>query len=923
MPGFVKTAKDEELWSKAKEIATQKFGNAKSDSFYAYANTVFHRMKGLDESTPGFINNLDEDKQYETIKKYVLEHPVYNQFLEEEKYSMIEDAFAKYNGHKKEGGTQELLEYISSFGAAGGWGGLGGGLGMGGGYPFSGLGGGYGGGFGMGGLGGGARTEAPKGPYVYGAAGTDQGVDPAFRSDGHPAVVVIPDKKSNYKPWEKTLDAFGNDVADVKRAQTVSAHDNEWDGPVGDVVSALEDMGIDAEQLQHMTQEQMEDLIVKAYKREAAQQQQVQAKQQVSQINSVQNKIQEAFSFDEMKEKFEREGKTQKGRDFLSNSLQQKQATEREEGSRRYKLDHYDIERMMLKRGYTYDSHRKDWVRRKQKIKGSGDEEEYVAPDFGKTAIDAQTTRPAGNQNITTIGTVGTTTQPIPRPEGEPIVAPIKPVEPVVAPVKPKEDLDKLHDHSVKHKIKAMEARFIMGMGHREPIATEYKEDEKTKEKVPVIPDDVVIKQLETLKYTWNPDKLLWLNEHMTLPHTFFDNHENQKTLVARSFLAALGKVNKIHINQTGTPSSKVESLDKEMEAENYKWNAETHHWTFVEPEKLNEADEKNQEEQPPEPQGTIDYNKVSALMYQGRYLLRAFQVNQINQTALNDRDVPLEEYNAGDPTVVKKGKQVQDNIVKNKLQEAGFVPHGLTWVDANKQNRFPDCVEKLGDNEQSFIARGTVAAITNNDTWIAITVNGLDKPTVQAEGQVTPEHVEEETRVLKLEWDDKNKVFVKKTQPKNPAQVAQQAKKESEADLVGLTPERQAFLDRYRQANWNYMSYEDREKYKEYSAERGAMRELGIDPKSWPSGNDDNSASLRKKYIRKYSQNYKFVTDPKTGTHSWVRRDNPVTRAVDMVGLKAAIGTAARSILGTTKGAVAAGGAISKALKSANSWTV
>jgi len=45
MPGFVKTPADEKKWSKAKSLADKKLKKG-SRSFYAYANAIFHRMKG-------------------------------------------------------------------------------------------------------------------------------------------------------------------------------------------------------------------------------------------------------------------------------------------------------------------------------------------------------------------------------------------------------------------------------------------------------------------------------------------------------------------------------------------------------------------------------------------------------------------------------------------------------------------------------------------------------------------------------------------------------------------------------------------------------------------------------------------------------------------------------------------------------------
>lgn len=64
MPGFVKTQKDEDIWKKAKKQAKKK--GLKGDSFYAYANTVFHRMKGIEENKEVFDHEEDSLAGFKT-----------------------------------------------------------------------------------------------------------------------------------------------------------------------------------------------------------------------------------------------------------------------------------------------------------------------------------------------------------------------------------------------------------------------------------------------------------------------------------------------------------------------------------------------------------------------------------------------------------------------------------------------------------------------------------------------------------------------------------------------------------------------------------------------------------------------------------------------------------------------------------------
>lgn len=50
MPGFVKTQRDEEVWQKAKDIAKKadlkpKKGRTKTQTFWAFTNSLFHKMK--------------------------------------------------------------------------------------------------------------------------------------------------------------------------------------------------------------------------------------------------------------------------------------------------------------------------------------------------------------------------------------------------------------------------------------------------------------------------------------------------------------------------------------------------------------------------------------------------------------------------------------------------------------------------------------------------------------------------------------------------------------------------------------------------------------------------------------------------------------------------------------------------------------
>lgn len=62
MPGFVKTQKDEKKWNFAKKQSKSK--GLKGRNFYAYANSIFHKMK----------NENNNSADYESFKKWLKNH---------------------------------------------------------------------------------------------------------------------------------------------------------------------------------------------------------------------------------------------------------------------------------------------------------------------------------------------------------------------------------------------------------------------------------------------------------------------------------------------------------------------------------------------------------------------------------------------------------------------------------------------------------------------------------------------------------------------------------------------------------------------------------------------------------------------------------------------------------------------------------
>ncbi len=874
MPAFVKTAKDEEIWSKAKEIASQKFGDAKTDSFYAYANTVFHRMKGLDESSEvpkPFINSIEEEDRYKKIKNFVFDHPVYAELKEDEKYDMVENVHTAYSLQESPG---ELLEFVSSFMPSGGIGSTGGSYG---GIPggFNGL--------------GGYRDEKPKGPYVYGIKNND-GMEP-LSIDRDPAIVVVPPKKSNYRPWETEMDPNGNTKTDVERAQHINAEDEEWNGPLGDVLTKLEDMGIDIETLGHMTQEEIEDLLLKAVKKDTSLTQTQQAQQSVGQTKNIKEKIMEAFSFGEFMEKLDREGRIQKGREFLASKLQKKDATEKENNSRRYKYDQYDIERMLSQAGYSYNYERKEWMKKEPRQVAQQPEAPVVAvePSERPEAVPSEYTGP----------------QMVTAPVAAPVVS--KPVDVPVVPKKENPDLMK--DPNIRHMMKILQARFILAMAHNNKESSEYVEDEKTKEKKPVIKDEDIVNKIELLKYTWNPDKLIWLDSNMSLPHIIFNNNESQKTLIGRAFLAALGNLNKIHINSSGKASSNVDTIISDMKSQNYNWNEEIRRWKYEEPEdaktKLNEAAVNG-------PQ--IPYNVEESVEMCGRYLLRASQIKNLRGASLPADVARLQkELDDFDPTNIPS---MAWHLVEQKLGQDGFILTGnefKKWTDSNTKH-FPDCVESMGDDEPSFLGRGALGAKNEAKAavYIMIQIIGKGSKNVKGAPAKRPEWIKQELTRQKMQFNEDIGGWV--------SEDASKDKTDSEINAPykhasGLTKEKQKFIDQFRNANWDYMSWADRDKYKEYTGETLAAKELGIQPENWPQGNDPMSSFKRSRYMRKFSQNYKFSVDPKSGEKTWVRRNNPVMRSLDKTGLKAAMGSIGRKLASTAKAATWAGGGLASIL--------
>lgn len=907
MPGFIRDKADEATWERAKDAAAAAARKGGIRNPWGLANHIYQKMKGLKEEqsvtpdeTKGLINNLLEDECWKDIKHYVFNHPVYSQLSEEDRYYAVEEAFKSYLEKNNDLTPEKLFEFVNQYMHGGSISGsmAGGGVG-------------------------GWRDEKPNGPIVYGMP--DNEMKPMGGQNGDPAIVVIPEPKSNYKPWETELDADGDVVSDIERNK-VMAQDKEnsasWDGPLGEIARYLEDEGVNLEDLDDMTQEEIEDLLIRIIKKDGANSQDAEVKQAVANLKETKWKIQEAFVWELEEDRVG--GKIRKAREILANKHQVKKATERDE-HRRYTLDKTSVQRLMTKYGYVFSWEKSEWVKKVKKVKK-------------KTADDssAPVVSEPEKQN-SEVSAEETPEDAVQKPDVQP-----KAPESQEDDEEQEVDENPLHDSSIRSQMKVLQARFILGIAHDDKVATSFVKNEEDK-MVAEIPDDQVLAKFELLGYIWNPDTLIWNGPNVALPDAVFAKGEGQKSIFARSFLAAIERYSSIKVNEQGTASVDAETVIQQMQSEGFVFNTETNTWTWVEPkedeeiekieeslkheatpglvpedeveeeenEELNEQDDEQEEIQ-------LGYDPKEAKEYQARFLLRAMQLFAFKAYAASNQGSPdLEKKwanisDAKNPVAFasqnKAGNPRMDyGTVIRELKKRGFKivrKGGELWVDNG--GTFPKQLDRLGENEKTVQARAILAVVTKDPSYIRFDDSAAKKgKTFEPAFPVDEVESEIQSQGVNFVWDSQYGWI--ESDKKDPE------KKKLSDDQRIYERKRAQFMQQYGEANWDHMSREQKNMFKEYSAYELMLKEFGMKPKDFPSNDSGARASL----LNKFAQTHKFTVDPKNrSAKGWLRREHPVMRSLDKVGLKAAVGSVARRVGQAAKGLTKAGGMMATFLK-------
>lgn len=952
---WIKNGYQAKVWERAKDLAAQRVGQINHPLKWRYAHGIFNKLmasKGqltedvieIDENTDGdgLVNSMFENVVWSKIHDYVSNHPVYKTLPEEELYEDIEGAYGTYFAlhNEKTHNDRALLEFVNSYMMAGGTGFYTSGLGI-----------------------GGTRMERPKGPYIFGVPGTDQGsngqIDP-YGNHHNPEKniqVVIPDKKSNYKPWETELDTFGNVKSDVERAQHQTDFNTEWNGPMGDLFRHLEELGYDINELNDLTSEEFEDLVIRELKKEAKSKETADMATISQAIQSPKDKMTEIFGYGDVEELDEarKKGSVGQGRDILFHKYNKKEALEK--NGRAYVINRFDILKMLSRLGWRYTSG--GWIRKPKKSKFTATEP-VIEPEKSETPKQ----QPSDYKPVET------------KPSS--FLAPSEDKAEHKTPshendiTEPKEDdteVNPLLDPSVRSKMKEMQARFILAAAHEDKKSSEFVQDEKTEEWKPVIPKEEILAKIQMLKYVWNGDKMLWLNDQMSLPKSMYDMGENAQSVISRSYLAAAkNRFNKIAVGASGKPVISANDANQQMDSQPFDWDSETNKWKW-EPEEekekvlgevlqsLNESvlfeAAVDDEDEP-----ALGYDIESIKENQARMIYKLILIGKYAQLAGQKKsfqDLVNSGLVVGEPTNLSRGtnarnedfykftnkfwksvdptfKEIQPNEFSSYIRTSdivkGLKDQGYTFdEDWMKNKKVPawraanlaGLLNAVGETEQSFTGRAILSALTKSDEYMNFSPSGATaKPLTDKEDIVSAL----KSKRASFDWEDgigwtKINKQDRDTQGNPVSYEIRRKRMQDERALAG-----------YKRANYRTLNDQQKEHYKELAAKEEILKTSTMNPRDWPDGNTPEQKAQLQQLMNNHSKDYKWIPD-KNGTANWVHRDKDArplfTRLKNKIFEPGGTGekvfdTLSKAATTAFKGGAVAGGALGKILKAISS---
>jgi len=779
MSGFVQSSKDEKIWDKAKKIAKDKA--LSGDDFYAYANAIFHRMKGreeLDESLYNIsedrlklykqldypINSIDEEESWHTMK-YILEnHPNFNGELEEsDQYEAFDYLFDNYKKTINKNDFDSIKNYLNDmlvpkarvkrkdkdieYGVleedyiSGGFGGLGAAE-----YGYGGVG--YAGGRG--------RRRGFGGPRQGGGMSRRATANPwgrPGRRQENPIVVDVtsPDEKpSNYKPWQVELTPQGDQVKNVKRNQIQSTIDQAWDSELGEVLRGLENLGLDYEEMADMTQEEIEDIMIRKLRSLGQDQEDLVLQETVKKTKNISNKILEAFGVEEtLEEKIKRSSRIQDAREILASKHQVSDAIEKKK-DRSYVIDRYGIEKLMRKYGYIFDVLTKKWIKSEEGKNPNKKDDEKDESEEDKAKDD-------GQENGINIDAAFADSQEYDKTDenGE-------------SKFKPEPDKDDF-DHfkkvnsavQLETKLKPLQARYLLAISRDEPENTKFSVDKDKIVFKPKISDEKILEKVKNLGWVWNSDKDIWLDETNTIPEKAFKVGETRQSLMARSYLAAMDDLSAIQFTRSREPIITAEEANSMLKNRGYVFDKEINKWLFNDKDLAGGAQNLQEsvilnEQKSPKKVATIDQQEE----LQARYIYRLVQLKALKDAPEYQRKVIEIIVNDQNPILYDKNLTPVGDLSNEEIVSilSGEIETDKDKKDEKELSRkfILKHLGKKGKQEESFSFKNAIHSLFEQDDEEQIEVGGEDEEDedVKVSGEEDEEKVEKEK--IPISEDDK-----------------------------------------------------------------------------------------------------------------------------------------------------------------------
>ena len=608
MPGFLKSKSDEKLWNEAKSIARKR--GIEGDRVYTYANALFERMArqdanvALEESTiekignkldlysqvDYSVNNLDDEEMWYAVEHALFNHGGFNKELDEAtQYKVLSNLYSGYKESINKNDFQAITEYVDSlvvpsakmmhedteivyglneYTTGGDYVSFSGGYGYGTGSGMSGMGG-YGGRSDLGSVGmgssrsGGIRRDGGQMNRRY------TGNPNAIRHDkvnDEPIVVDIPDKKSNYNPDAVELSPDGIPVKDIERAATSRKASEAWDNEIGAALRGLEQTGLDLADLAEKTPEEIEDILVRKFKILGNSMDDQTLTESVASAGSITDKILEVFgSTTELEEKVERTSRIQDARDILQKKHQQSSVQDKNE-DRSYVVDQYGIEKLMRKFGYEYDFKARKWIKKsgdQPDMSGGEAETGHAVDDYEKeddVRIDDEHIDGPDVVDDEINDDEEEKAQEEPEPEDY-------------------EDFKVIDDPvTLENTMRRQQARFILSVLHNDLQYTTFNVT-KDGQMIPDTPDKKVDEKMKERGLVWDSFKDIWVDDTNTIPAEIFEIGETRQSLLARSYLAAMGNFFAVQFDNSHNPLITPDEANSKLGHKHYKWDDQENKW--------------------------------------------------------------------------------------------------------------------------------------------------------------------------------------------------------------------------------------------------------------------------------------------------------------------------------------------------------